>query len=66
MTYFYRVTFETQSFMPGTENLRPASTFDVAHIRIFVTQVRVQHRVKTKLHDKQALSTSREVVLIVR
>jgi len=27
------------------------STFDMARIRIFVTQVRVKHRVKMKLHD---------------
>jgi len=31
----------------------PAWTFDVARIRIFVTQVRVQHCVKTKLYDKK-------------
>jgi len=30
-------------------------TFDMDRIRIFITQVRVQHRVKTKLHDKQVL-----------
>jgi len=58
--------YEIVSFMPGVGNLRPAWTFDMAHIRIFVTQVRVQHRVKTKLHDKQGTyldSTSREVTL---
>jgi len=37
------------------ENLRPALTFDMSRIRIFVTQVKAQHRVKTKLHDKQVL-----------
>jgi len=41
--------------------MRPAWTFDTARIRIFVAQVRVQHRLKTKLHDKQVLnSKSRE------
>ena len=28
---------------------------DVVRIRIFVTQVKVQHRFKTKLYDKQVL-----------
>jgi len=28
----------------------------MARIRIFLTQVKSQHRVKTKLHDKQTLS----------
>jgi len=36
-------------------NLRPAWTFDMSRIKIFVTQVRVQHHAKTKLHDKQVL-----------
>jgi len=42
-------------FITGVGNLqpagqkRPAWTFDLASIRIFVTRVRVQHRVKTKL-----------------
>jgi len=36
-------------------DLRPAWTFDMARIRIFVTQVRAQHRAKTKLHYKQVL-----------
>jgi len=39
----------------GVGNLRPAWTFDMARIRNFVTHVRVQNRVKTKLHDKQVL-----------
>ena len=39
----------------GLGNLRPASTFDMARIRIFVTQFRVQDRVKTKFHDRQVL-----------
>jgi len=39
----------------GLEKLRSAWTFDVARIRLSVTQVRAQHRVKTKLHDKQVL-----------
>ena len=38
---------------PGVGNLRPAKTFGLARIRIFVTQVRVYYCVKTKLHDKQ-------------
>jgi len=36
----------------------------MARIRIFVTLVRVQHRVKTKLRDKQVLSTLRVVTLL--
>ena len=36
-------------------NLQPACTFDMVHIRIFVTQVRVQQCFKTKLHDMQVL-----------
>jgi len=39
----------------GVGNLRPAWTFDMARMKIFVTLVRVQRRVKTKLHDKQVL-----------
>jgi len=35
----------------GVGNLRPACTFDMARIRIFVTQFRVQDCVKNKLHD---------------
>jgi len=38
----------------GTGNLRSARTFNTTRIKIFVTQVRTQHRVKTKLPDKQA------------
>ena len=37
----------------GVRNLRSAWTFNMTRIRIFITQVRTQHRVKTKLHDKQ-------------
>jgi len=43
----------------GVGNLRPegqmrsARSFNMARIRIFVYQVRTQHRVKTKLNDKQ-------------
>jgi len=44
-----------QGFNPGVVNLRSAWTFDMARIRIFVTQFVVQDRVKTKLHDKQVL-----------
>jgi len=36
-------------------NLRPVRTFDVACTRISVTEVRAQHHVKTKFHDKQVL-----------
>jgi len=36
--------------------MRPALTFDMTRIRIFVTQVRIKHRAKTKLHDKQVLN----------
>ena len=39
----------------GVGNLWPAWTFDMARIRIFFTQFRVQNRVKSKLHDKQVL-----------
>jgi len=35
----------------------------MARIGIFFIQVRVQHRVKTKLHDKQVDSTLRVVTL---
>jgi len=41
--------------MPGVGNLRPAWTIDMARITIFVSQVRVQHRAKTKLNVKQVL-----------
>ena len=41
--------------------MRPAWTFDVARIRIFITQFRVQDRVKMKLHDKQYLDSKPEV-----
>jgi len=58
-----RKTVDVWRSKAGLGNLRPAWTFDTARIRIFVTQVRVQHRVKTKLHDKQVLSKSREVIL---
>jgi len=40
----------------GVGNLRSAWTFDMACIRIFAAQFRVQNHVKTKLHDKQVLS----------
>jgi len=46
---------------PGVRNPRPAGQmqpariFDMARIRIFVTHLQLQHRVKTKLHDKQVL-----------
>jgi len=47
---------KTKNVTPGVEeNLRPAWTFDMTRIRIFVIQVRVQDRVKTKLYDKQVL-----------
>jgi len=36
----------------GVGNLRPAGKFHMARITIFITQVRTQHRVQTKLHDK--------------
>jgi len=36
------------------ENLRPATTFDMARIRIFVTQFET-HRVKMEHSDKQVL-----------
>jgi len=38
---------------PGVGNLRPAWSFDMARIKIFVTQFKVQDRIKTKLHGKQ-------------
>jgi len=41
--------------MTGVGNLRPVLTLDMACIRIFVTQFRVQNRVKTKIHNKQVL-----------
>jgi len=41
-------------------NLRPAWTFDMTRIRIFVTQFRVQDHVKTKFHDKQYLESKPE------
>jgi len=41
---------------PGVGNLRPAWKFEMARIRIFVTQFITQHRVKTKLHDKQVFT----------
>jgi len=50
-----------QASKTGVENLwlagqmRPAWTFDTANFRIFFSNVRGQHRVKTKLHDKQVL-----------
>jgi len=34
-------------------NLTPARKFIMARIRIVITQVRTQHRVKTELHDKE-------------
>jgi len=42
----------------GVRNLQPAGqmqpvwTFDMTHIKILVTQFRVQNHVKTKLYDK--------------
>jgi len=42
-------------FRAGAGNLRPTWTFDMASIRIFVTEVRVQRRVKTMFHDKLVL-----------
>jgi len=39
----------------GTCGPREHLTFDMACNRIFVTQVRLQHRIKTKLQDKQVL-----------
>jgi len=36
-------------------NLRPAWTFDMTRISVFIIQVRVQDRVKTKLDDEQVL-----------
>ena len=39
----------------GVGNLRPMWTFDMARIKLSVAQVMEQHRVKAKLHDKQAL-----------
>jgi len=39
---------------PGAGNLRPAMA-DMARIRIFVTQLRIQNPVKANLHDKQLL-----------
>jgi len=37
--------------LPPSGQMRPAWTFDMARIKIFVTQFRIQNRVKTKLHD---------------
>jgi len=34
--------------------MRPARTFNMVRSKIFDTHVRTQHRVKTKLPDKQA------------
>jgi len=45
----------------GVGNLRPMCQmwptwkFDMAHIRIFTTQVRAQHCIRTKLYGKQVL-----------
>jgi len=36
----------------GVGNLRPAWTFDLVRIRFFLTRVRAQHGVKTRLDDK--------------
>jgi len=49
------IKVEADSTTARVGNLRPAWTFDMTLIRIFVTQVRAQHRVTTKIHDKQAL-----------
>ena len=38
---------------PAAGQVRPVWTFNTARIKIFITQVRTQHRVKTKSHDKQ-------------
>jgi len=59
--------FRTNS--AGVGNLRPAWTFDMARNRIiFVTHVRVQHRGKTKLHDRQVqiVIQKKPLFLIVR
>jgi len=39
----------------GVENLWPIWKLVMAHVRILITQVRVQNRVKMKLPDKQVL-----------
>jgi len=41
--------------LQSTSQMQLAWTFHLARIRIFVTRVRVQHRIKMKLHDKQVL-----------
>jgi len=46
-------------FRAGVGNLRHTWTVDMACIRLFVTQVRVQQRVKMKLCDKQVLQPLR-------
>ena len=52
----FRKDFQSmETFKAGVENLWPAWTFDMVRVKIFVTQVRVKHRVETKLHDKQVL-----------
>jgi len=40
-------------YLRPVDHLRLGRTFNMIRIRIFVTQLRMQHRVKTKLHDKQ-------------
>jgi len=52
----------------GVGNLQPTWTFDMAHIIIFVTQIRVQHHVKTMLQDKlltYIVSQKKSLFLIV-
>jgi len=40
----------TPDFRTWVGNLRPAWTFDMASVRILVTQFRIQNHIKTKLH----------------
>ena len=47
-----RSLFYARSGEPAGQ-MRPAWKFNMASIRIFITQVTVKHRVKTKLRDKQ-------------
>jgi len=42
---------------PRMRNLRPHEHLIVVRITIFVTQFRVQYRVKTKHYDKQVLKS---------
>jgi len=52
--FCYRCKPEVGNLRPMGQ-MRPAWTFGMACIRIFVTQFRVQNHAKTKLHDKQVL-----------